>query len=217
MGTPVETYPTPRRLDFADDPNLLTHRLTDMKAKGEILEEIDGQNMVMEENTNYLPWMEQSQSKLEEEHPLVYVRPTSSMKIMESDQVDKNGLVYHPDLHEWNYVCQRNNSKVYFSSTDSSLHVTTCDDKTSSVKTLLQNLCGVFAKRPPVCALDTDSSSLGQQQPPPPSNPTSNKQPPPPPSNPVPPGSKPISSSKPLPAMASNPSSSSQQPQGGCT
>ena len=38
--------------------------------------------------------------------PLVYVRPTSTMAIMESQYVDKNGRVYHPYLHEWNYVWQ---------------------------------------------------------------------------------------------------------------
>lgn len=47
---------------------------------------------------------------LQENHPevppLVYVRPTSTMAIKESEYVDKNGRVYHPYLHKWNQVWQ---------------------------------------------------------------------------------------------------------------
>jgi len=46
---------------------------------------------------------------LQEKHPyvppLVFVRPTSTMAIKASQHVDTNGRVYHPFLHEWNYVC----------------------------------------------------------------------------------------------------------------
>ena len=46
---------------------------------------------------------------LQENHPyvppLVFVRPTSTMAIKASQHVDTNGKVYHPFLHEWNYVC----------------------------------------------------------------------------------------------------------------
>ena len=46
---------------------------------------------------------------LQENHPyvppLVFVRPTSTMAIKASHHVDTNGKVYHPFLHEWNYVC----------------------------------------------------------------------------------------------------------------
>lgn len=49
---------------------------------------------------------------LQEDHPyvppLVYVRPTSSMAIKPSQHVDTNGRVYHPYLHQWNYVCKAN-------------------------------------------------------------------------------------------------------------
>ena len=46
---------------------------------------------------------------LQENHPyvppLVFVKPTSTMAITASQHVDTNGKVYHPFLHEWNYVC----------------------------------------------------------------------------------------------------------------
>ncbi|XP_020624299.1 tumor susceptibility gene 101 protein-like, partial [Orbicella faveolata] len=45
---------------------------------------------------------------LQEKHPyvppLVFVRPTSTMAIKASQHVDTNGRVYHPFLHEWNYL-----------------------------------------------------------------------------------------------------------------
>ncbi len=48
--------------------------------------------------------------RLQEDHPnvppMVYVTPTSSMAIRESQYVDTNGRVFHPYLHEWNKVCE---------------------------------------------------------------------------------------------------------------
>lgn len=57
--------------------------------------------------------------------PLVYVRPTSTMAIKESEHVDTNGRVYHPYLHKWNY-------------------------KTCNIVAFLRILCGVFGEAPPV-------------------------------------------------------------------
>ncbi|XP_078357627.1 uncharacterized protein LOC144642520 isoform X2 [Oculina patagonica] len=92
--------------------------------------------------------------RLQEDHPnvppMVYVTPTSSMAIRESQYVNTNGRVFHPYLHEWN-------------------------KETSTIKAFLQILCDVFAERPPVyakkSALNPDSQRQGQQQ----SSPASNR------------------------------------------
>ncbi|KAL9953028.1 hypothetical protein ACROYT_G040377 [Oculina patagonica] len=83
---------------------------------------------------------------LQENHPevppLVYVRPTSSMAIKESEFVDTNGRVYHPYLHKWN-------------------------NKTSDITSFLRILCTLFGSSPPVYSKppETRSQSLTQQQP----------------------------------------------------
>lgn len=65
--------------------------------------------------------------------PLMYVRPTSTMAIKESEYVDRNGRVYHPYLHKWNH-------------------------KTCNIVAFLRILCGVFGNTPPVYSKPPEES-----------------------------------------------------------